>query len=538
MANAVAVAGLLWATLTETARLARHRPRVVVSVGGYAAVPGGVAAAVLRVPLVLVNVDAVPGLAHRVLGRFAAASAVAFPDTPLPRAVVTGAPVRDEVRAVDRTPTAVAEARGQLGLPPDRPVVGVFGGSLGARSINRAASGLARRWAGRADRSLYHVTGRRDWDAMGGADAGTAGGLCLRLVPFEPRMDLLYQAADVVVCRAGAITVAELAVAGVPAVLVPLPGSAGRPPDGQRPGPGGRGRGRAPPRRRLRPRPARGDPRRPAWPTPAGWPPWGRRPGPPPIPTRPTGWPRWWTPMPAERGDGDPPAVDLSVPRRIHVVGVGGAGMSAIATVLSAMGHTVTGSDLRGSPVVDRLVAQGVAVSIGHRADQVGAADLVTSSPAVAADNPELAEAARRGLPVVRRAEMLAAIAAARRCLAVAGTHGKTTTCSMLSLMLVEAGLRPSFLIGADVGEMGTNAVWDRGEWLVLEADESYGTFTALAPRDGRGHQRRGRPPRPLRHLRRPQRGLRRRSSTPPPGTGWWGPTTRSPPSWAAAAGP
>ena len=127
-------------------------------------------------------------------------------------------------------------------------------------------------------------------------------------------------------------------------------------------------------------------------------------------------------------------------------------------------------------------MAQGVAVSIGHRADQVGAADLVTSSPAVAADNPELAEAARRDLPVVRRAEMLAAIAAARRCLAVAGTHGKTTTCSMLSLMLVEAGLRPSFLIGADVGEMGTNAVWDRGEWLVLEADESYGSFTALAP--------------------------------------------------------
>ena len=77
---------------------------------------------------------------------------------------------------------------------------------------------------------------------------------------------------------------------------------------------------------------------------------------------------------------------------------------------------------------------------------------------------------------------MLAAIAAARRCLAVAGTHGKTTTCSMLSLMLVEAGLRPSFLIGADVDEIGTNAVWDRGEWLVLEADESYGTFTALAP--------------------------------------------------------
>jgi UDP-N-acetylglucosamine:LPS N-acetylglucosamine transferase len=223
----VAVAGLLWAIVAETARLALRRPRVVVSVGGYAAVPGGVAAAVLRVPLVLVNVDAVPGLAHRVLGRFAAASAVAFPGTPLPGAVVTGAPVRDEVRAVKRSPAAADEARRELGLPTDRPCVGVFGGSLGARSINRAATGLAERWAGRDDRSIYHVTGRRDWESMrdGGRDA--PGGLCLRLVPFEPRMDLLYQAADVVVCRAGAITVAELAVAGVPSVLVPLPGAPG-----------------------------------------------------------------------------------------------------------------------------------------------------------------------------------------------------------------------------------------------------------------------------------------------------------------------
>jgi UDP-N-acetylmuramate--alanine ligase len=156
--------------------------------------------------------------------------------------------------------------------------------------------------------------------------------------------------------------------------------------------------------------------------------------------------------------------------------------MSAIASVLAAMGHRVTGSDLKASPVVDRLAAQGIAVAIGHRAGQVGEVDVVTFSPAVGPDNPELVEAARRGVPVVRRADVLAAIAATRRCFAVAGTHGKTTTSSMLSLMLVEAGLRPSFLIGADVNEIGTNAVWDQGEWLVLEADESYGTFQALRP--------------------------------------------------------
>ena len=106
----------------------------------------------------------------------------------------------------------------------------------------------------------------------------------------------------------------------------------------------------------------------------------------------------------------------------------------------------------------------------------------MTYSPAVQPENPELAEARARGIRVVARSEMLAAICATRRCLAVSGTHGKTTTASMLSLILVEAGLRPSFLIGADVNEIGTNAVWDTGEWLVVEADESYGTFQAIVP--------------------------------------------------------
>ena len=104
------------------------------------------------------------------------------------------------------------------------------------------------------------------------------------------------------------------------------------------------------------------------------------------------------------------------------------------------------------------------------------------------------------------RSEMLAAICATRRCLAVAGTHGKTTTASMLSLILVEAGLRPSFVIGADVNEIGTNAVWDTGEWLVVEADESYGTFQVHRARPGRAHQRRAGPPRLLRHVRRAAR--------------------------------
>ncbi len=170
----------------------------------------------------------------------------------------------------------------------------------------------------------------------------------------------------------------------------------------------------------------------------------------------------------------------LSTPRRVHVIGVGGVGMSAIASVLVGMGHDVSGSDVKDSPVTERLRAQGVAVTIGHDPGAVVDVSLVTYSPAVPESNIELAEARRRGVEVVHRSAMLGAIAASRRCIAVAGTHGKTTTASMLSLILVEAGLHPSYLIGADVNETGTNAVWDEGEWLVMEADESYGSFAAL----------------------------------------------------------
>ncbi len=172
--------------------------------------------------------------------------------------------------------------------------------------------------------------------------------------------------------------------------------------------------------------------------------------------------------------------LDLTAPRRIHVVGVGGAGMSAIATVLADMGHTVTGSDLKPSAGLERLRARGLDVYVGHAAEHVGEVDAVTISTAVPETNPEVVAARGRGIPVLRRADALAAIAGTRRTIAVAGTHGKTTTASMLALVLVEAGLHPSFIIGGDVNEIGTGAVWDTGDWFVVEADESDGTFLEL----------------------------------------------------------
>lgn len=154
--------------------------------------------------------------------------------------------------------------------------------------------------------------------------------------------------------------------------------------------------------------------------------------------------------------------------------------MSAIATVLQAMGHTVSGSDQRDSQVLARIAAAGVATKVGHDADEVAGVDAVAVSTAIRDTNPAVVAARDAGIPVYRRADVLAGICAQRSTIAVAGTHGKTTTSSMLSLILVEANWQPSFIIGGDVNEIGGGAVWGDGEWFVVEADESDGTFLEL----------------------------------------------------------
>ncbi len=176
-----------------------------------------------------------------------------------------------------------------------------------------------------------------------------------------------------------------------------------------------------------------------------------------------------------------PALFDLSSPRRVHIVGVGGAGMSAIATVLAEMGHSVTGSDLKAGPVVDRLATLGVGTSVGHAAANVGDVDVVAVSSAVPTSNPEVAAAVERGIPVMRRAQILAAICSTKPTMAVSGTHGKTTTSSMLASVLDQSGLHPSFIVGGDLNELATGGRWDpAGRWLVVEADESDGTFVEI----------------------------------------------------------
>ena len=219
---AAANVGAAWDTLRALVQarriLAHARPEVVVGVGGYASLPSLVAARVQRVPTVVHEQNAAPGLANRIAVRMGARAAVSLPGTPLRGAVLTGNPVRSEVTAVRREPD------------PLHPLVTVFGGSLGAGTINDAVLGLYERWRDRADPTVHHVTGSRNYEACSArlsAIRRPSDRLHYELVDYEDHMEHLYARTSIAVCRAGAITVAELAAAGVPAVLVPLPGAPG-----------------------------------------------------------------------------------------------------------------------------------------------------------------------------------------------------------------------------------------------------------------------------------------------------------------------
>jgi UDP-N-acetylglucosamine--N-acetylmuramyl-(pentapeptide) pyrophosphoryl-undecaprenol N-acetylglucosamine transferase len=202
----------------------KKRPRVVVSVGGYASVPCALAAVLRRVPIVVAEQNAAPGAANRVVARFAKACAVSFPDTPLPRPIVTGNPVRPEVLAIDRARDATG-ARTKLDVEPGRRLVLAFGGSLGALRINRAVVEAVRMWAGRGDLHVRHVVGSCDWEEIAGHGSPIPPGAPLRYqaIEYDDDMPTSLAAADVVVCRSGSSTSFELLAAGLPAVLVPSP---------------------------------------------------------------------------------------------------------------------------------------------------------------------------------------------------------------------------------------------------------------------------------------------------------------------------
>src|SRR4051794_404764 len=168
--------------------------------------------------------------------------------------------------------------------------------------------------------------------------------------------------------------------------------------------------------------------------------------------------------------------------RRLHFIGIGGAGMSGLALVARALGAEVSGSDRSDSSYVERLRRAGIEPAIGHDASNVPDGAEVVVSTAIGEDNPELARARASGARVLHRGDLLAEVARLKRCLAVAGTHGKTTTASMAAHVLVELGRDPAYLIGGELRASGTNAAWGGGEDIVVEADESDRSFLKLAP--------------------------------------------------------
>jgi UDP-N-acetylglucosamine--N-acetylmuramyl-(pentapeptide) pyrophosphoryl-undecaprenol N-acetylglucosamine transferase len=225
--NVGAAWGLARAGVEALSLVRARRPAVVLAMGGWASVSCAMAAVALGVPVVVAEQNAVPGASNRLVGRFAKAAAVPFPGTPLPRAVVTGNPVRAEILSVDRGRGGRATARAALGLGGRR-VLCVFGGSLGALRLNNAVLGALPSWAGEGDLAVRHVIGERDWSLVTGQVPDLpADGVLYQPVRYDDQRELSLAAADLAVSRAGGNTVAELAAVGVPSVLVPLPGAPG-----------------------------------------------------------------------------------------------------------------------------------------------------------------------------------------------------------------------------------------------------------------------------------------------------------------------
>lgn len=222
--NLVVIPKAITATLAARRLLRRLGPRIVVNVGGYGSFPATLAARLSRIPTVVVSYDRRPGLVSKLFARGASLVAVAFPGSRLAHAQLTGAPVRQAVLDVQRRSDRAA-ARETLGLPADRFVVVVACGSHGSKAVNEAVDGVVREWRDRRDLAVVHIVGPRNVDEAA-APLDGSDGILYRVVGFTEQMPALYAAADLMVTRGGAGTVAELAAVGVPAIVIPWPGAA------------------------------------------------------------------------------------------------------------------------------------------------------------------------------------------------------------------------------------------------------------------------------------------------------------------------
>ena len=461
-----------------TALLQSLKPAVVISVGGYGSVAATRAAGKLNIPVVTVSYDRLPGRATKLQARRAAATAVAYLPTKLRNATLTGAPVRRAIRHLDLV-AARDSSRERLGLPKTGKVIAVTGGSLGSAFLNSMTREFVEQHHDRQDLTVIHLTGERFIDADRPNHENKKGIFYLRL-PATDSMQDIYAASDLVISRAGASTIAELATVGRASVLIPWKQSAENHQFFNAQWLGDSGGAivldeDAVSKRQICD-----------------------------VMTnliddhekllemnqfareagklhRESGLVNLISSV-ANNKLSTVIARDfmLDKPCKIHIVGVGGPGMSAIATVLVEMGHIVSGSDIHDTEVIERLRKLGVRINIGHNVEVVANCDAVTGSPAIPKSNIEYQSATNLGIQVLTRAEILSAICRRARSVGVAGTHGKTTTSSMLTAILIEAKLNPSYLIGGDVNDLGRGASWTGSDLFVVEADESDSTHMQL----------------------------------------------------------
>ena len=461
-----------------TALLQTLKPAVVISVGGYGSVAATRAAGRLKIPVVTVSYDRLPGRATKWQARQAAATAVAYLPTKLRGAILTGAPVRRSIRNLDLTATRDA-ARLRLGLPKTGKVVAVTGGSLGSAFLNALTREFVEKHPDRQELSIIHLTGERYSKSDLPTHENKNGLFYLRL-PATDSMQDIYAASDLVISRAGASTIAELATVGRASILIPWKQSAENHQFHNAQWLGDSGGAIVldedtvskqqicntvialiDDREKLL---VMNQCAREA----------GKL-------HRESGLVKLISTVANNKsvsvGERD---FSLDKQRKIHVVGVGGPGMSAIATVLAEMGHIVSGSDIHDTEVIERLRKVGVKINIGHNIDVVANCDAVTGSPAIPKSNIEYQSAINSGIQVLSRAEILSEICRQARSVGIAGTHGKTTTSSMLTAILIEAKLNPSYLIGGDVNDLGRGASWTGSDLFVVEADESDSTHLQL----------------------------------------------------------
>ncbi|MBN1527229.1 MAG: UDP-N-acetylmuramate--L-alanine ligase [Candidatus Omnitrophica bacterium] len=452
-----------------------YRPHVAVGFGGYLSSPVAIASRLFGVPVLVHEQNVVPGRANRSLFRMADVIAVSFGGTvdrlgpDAKKAVLTGNPIRPELFSHDRQRALKA-----FGLAEGRFTVLVIGGSQGSRRLNEVFSAAFAGLDGRIKAALQviHITGAKDYERT--LDTYKGSGVEHRVYSFIDRIEEAYSASDLAVTRSGSSALFELAFFGKPVIAVPYPFALSHQEEN------GRVFEKAGAALMIKERDLSDLLVKEA------------------ITGLLNDKVRLNAMGEASRRLGCPEASDvlasqvlrlakrsrrLLEKKRIHFVGVGGIGMSGIALVLARMGYKISGSDAKLNDITKKIEEQGVKVFEGHKRSNVGPqTELVVYSSSITGDNPEFAEALDRNLFIAQRAEMLAELFNRKDGIAISGTHGKTTTTSLVSVMLEKCGLDPTAIIGGEIDLFKGNAKLGRGRYFVAEADESDASFLHLNP--------------------------------------------------------